>query len=247
MRKSQSPGRAPSPFSEWVESPSPWVAAAGLVAVLGLAACGVGGGARELAAVQPAAPAGVTRSTATEVKADTVRRVGYTAADVRFMRDMIAHHQQALEMTALLPARTGRPDLRLLAERIDVSQQDEMALMRRWLQARGEEAQAAGAHAGHGAGGGHARMPGMATPEELARLAAARGAEFDRLFLELMIRHHEGALEMVAQLFSAPGAGQEPEIFRFATDVDADQRGEIERMRRLLDGAPTGAPRTPRR
>lgn len=159
-------------------------------------------------------------------------------ADVRFIQMMIPHHQQALEMAALVPERTGRDDLRLMAERITVSQQDEIATMRRWLQAHGHAA--ADAHAGHG--GGHAHMPGMATPEEMAALAALRGPAFDRRFLELMIRHHEGALAMVGELFASAGGGQSSEIYQIASDVDADQRMEIDRMRMLMDG-PRTSPR----
>ena len=164
----------------------------------------------------------------------------HTDADVRFIQGMIPHHQQALEMAALVPGRTAREDLRRMAERITVSQRDEIATMERWLRARGQPLPAADAHHGHGAGG-HAAMPGMATPEEMAALAASTGAEFDRRFLELMIRHHEGALAMVAELFASPGAAQGSQIFGIASEVDADQRMEIDRMRMLLDGPP---PRT---
>lgn len=161
-------------------------------------------------------------------------------ADVRFIQMMIPHHQQALEMAALVPGRTERDDLRLMAERITVSQQDEIATMQRWLQAHAH-ADSADAHAGHG-GGGHAHMPGMATPEEMAALAALRGPAFDRRFLELMIRHHEGALAMVGELFASAGGGQSSEIYQIASDVDADQRMEIDRMRMLMDG-PRTSPR----
>jgi uncharacterized protein (DUF305 family) len=157
--------------------------------------------------------------------ADTTRRVTHTAADVEFMEGMLAHHAQALEMTALVPPRTRRDDVRLLAERIDVSQRDEMAAMRQWLRARGQDTSGA-AHAGHA-------MPGMATAAEMARLAASSGPAFDTLFLDLMTRHHEGALAMVARLFATPGAGQEPAMFDFVSHVDSDQRIEISRMRAM--------------
>ena len=153
---------------------------------------------------------------------------GHTPADVAFMQHMIAHHAQAVEMAALVPGRTETRALLLLAERVAVSQEDEMALMRRGLSTRGEAAP--DAHAHHGA---HAGMPGMLPPERMAALASARGAEFDRRFLEAMIFHHEGAIEMVEALFAA-GGGQETEIFQFASHVDSDQRMEIERMRRML-------------
>lgn len=205
------------------------ITAAGLL--VALAACGttartgVPGGA-------PPAP---------EVRADRGQR-GYTAADARFMQHMIAHHAQALEMTALVPDRSGRDDVRMLAERIEVSQRDEIAAMQRWLRSRGEEVPPVDAHHGHhAAGGDHARMPGMLTAEELARLAAASGPEFDRLFLELMIRHHEGALAMVRELFASEGAGQEPQIFQFASEVDADQQMEIARMRAMLESLSSAA------
>jgi uncharacterized protein (DUF305 family) len=146
------------------------------------------------------------------------------------MQGMIGHHAQALEMTALVGTRTHRDEMRLLARRIELSQADEIALMRGWLQRRAEPVPSEHAHHVPGA----TLMPGMLSPEEMDRLAAATGAEFDRLFLELMIKHHDGALTMVSELFANPGAGQEPEIFGFASDVDADQRIEIDRMSAML-------------
>ena len=199
-----------------------------LVTVVSLsAACRTAG---EPPLVQPGAPG---RPTRTITPADAVGGplAGFTAADVRFMQGMIGHHAQALEMTALLPARTSREDLKLLARRIEISQADEIAMMRAWLTARGQPLP--DAHAHHRGG---ALMPGMLTGDEMARLAGASGPAFDRLFLEGMIKHHEGAVAMVQSLFSSPGAGQESDIFAFASDVDADQRMEIDRMRRLLSG-----------
>ena len=149
------------------------------------------------------------------------------------MQGMIGHHAQALEMTALLRSRTARDDMKLLARRIDDSQTDEIKLMRRWLEVRGQQVPGEHAHHAPGAPGG-GLMPGMLTAEEMAQLAAAQGPAFDRVFLEFMIKHHEGALVMVKELFAASGAGQEPEIFAFASDVDADQRMEIERMGVML-------------
>jgi len=142
---------------------------------------------------------------------------------------MIGHHSQALDMTALLPERTERDDMRMLARRIEVSQADEIQMMRRWLEARGQVVP--GPHAHHAPGA--PLMPGMLSAEEMAQLAAARGAAFDRLFLASMIKHHEGALTMVKELYATPGAGQESEMYGFASDVDADQRMEIERMRAM--------------
>jgi uncharacterized protein (DUF305 family) len=151
---------------------------------------------------------------------------GDTAAGVRFMQGMIAHHGQALVMTDLIPARTESEDIRTLGRRIEVSQKDEIARMRRWLESRGEAMPEGHAHG--------ALMPGMLTDEELDRLAASTGAEFERLFLEYMIRHHEGALVMVADLFSTEGAELGPELFQLANHIDADQRTEIARMRGRL-------------
>jgi uncharacterized protein (DUF305 family) len=177
-------------------------------------------------------------------------RTGPHPADVRFMTHMIDHHAQALVMSAMVPRQSTRGDLRLLAERIAVSQGDEIAQMRDWLLARGQPAPTpvttyagpaghggmahGGAHHGMDHGAGAAPMPGMLTGMQLDSLAAARGPAFDRLFLRYMIAHHEGALTMVAELFAAPGAGEEPQLFGFASDVDADQRAEIARMRALL-------------
>jgi uncharacterized protein (DUF305 family) len=159
-------------------------------------------------------------------------------ADVRFIQGMIGHHAQALRMTALVPNRSARDDVKLLAERIEASQLSEIAAMTQWLRARGLQPAADDGHPHvHGPGGHPAAMPGMLTDQELAALAAVRGAAFDRLFLEYMIRHHEGALTMVADLLATNGAGQDPQIFRLAADVDADQRAEIARMR-AMQGAP---------
>jgi uncharacterized protein (DUF305 family) len=155
--------------------------------------------------------------------------------DVRFMQDMIGHHAQALAMTELVPGRAARADLHLMAERIEVSQRDEIALMRRWLRAHGADTAAVDGHAHHAHG------PGMLSPEEMARLAGAAGSEFDRLFLELMIRHHEGAVQMVRDLFATPGAGQDSDVYQIAAEVEADQLAEIARMRRMLQDPPPGA------
>jgi uncharacterized protein (DUF305 family) len=182
--------------------------------------------------VQPGAPGQATRVISAE-KATDLSRVQYSAADVRFMQGMIGHHAQALEMAALVPERTHRDDMRLLAKRIDLSQADEIRMMQHWLEARGQ--QVPGPHAHHAAGAtGAEMMPGMLSTEEMARLAAASGDAFDRLFLELMIKHHEGALTMVKELYATAGAGQESEIYAFTSDVDADQRMEIDRMRGMI-------------
>ncbi len=164
------------------------------------------------------------------VAAADLSKVGYTPADVRFMQGMIGHHAQALEMTGIVRSRSESDAIRTLALRIEVSQADEIKMMQDWLTARGQPLP--DRHAHHAAGA--TLMPGMLTPAEMSGLASARGAELDRLFLQLMIKHHEGALVMVKDLLATPGAGQEADVFAFASDVDADQRMEIDRMRAVL-------------
>ena len=144
-----------------------------------------------------------------------------SSAEAMFVTGMILHHEQALVMTGLVGTRTAREDVRALAGRIERSQDAEIARMRRWLAARGVSADAT-SHAHHA-------MPGMLTSEQMQELREATGTSFDRRFLELMIQHHEGALEMVRTLRT-----EDPELYRFAADVDADQRAEIARMRRML-------------
>jgi uncharacterized protein (DUF305 family) len=153
---------------------------------------------------------------------------GFTVADVRFMQDMIGHHAQAIVMAALAPSHGASSKVLQLAQKIDISLRDEIEMMKQWLRDRQQQVpDDAHLHM--------MRMPGMLTPEQMTQLGAARGRDFDRLFLTFMIQHHEGALSMVETLFAAPGAGQDSDIFRFATDVDADQRDEIFVMRTLLD------------
>jgi len=179
--------------------------------------------------VQPGAPGQPTKELSPG-SAARMPRPGFTKADVAFMQGMIAHHAQAIEMTKLLETRTTNPDMRKLAERISVSQADEIKMMQRWLLDRGQGVPGPPlVHLHEGM-----LMPGMLTQEEMARLAAASGPEFDKLFLEGMIKHHGGALTMVHDLFATAGAGQESEIFAFASDVDADQRMEIGRMAAML-------------
>ena len=166
-------------------------------------------------------------------------------ADVAFMQGMIAHHAQAVTMSAMIPSHTTRREMQLLGERITVSQTDEIRLMQHWLERHGVDAPGVETHEGHGglAMVADSLMPGMLTLDEMKRLAAARGDEFDRLFLQGMIRHHGGALTMVARLFASQGAAQDPEVFGFASDVEADQRAEIARMQSLLDKLSAGTRR----
>lgn len=200
-----------------------------LVALVSAAACGAARSEQPAPIVQPGA-AGQSSRVITAEQAAAMPQPRHTAADVRFMQGMIAHHAQAIEMTDLLATRTRSNDMRKLAQRIEVSQADEIRMMREWLTER--RAPLPDPHAHHAPGA--PLMPGMVSPQDMQRLAAASGPEFDKLFLELMIRHHEGALVMVRELFATPGAAQEAEIFAFASDVDADQRMEIQRMAGML-------------
>ncbi len=161
--------------------------------------------------------------------------VATSRADVAFMQGMIHHHAQAIEMVNLIAQRTQSPAMRSLGERIDVSQRDEIAMMQAWLREHGQTAPDPLPHLGMDMGDHDMpMMPGMLTREQMRQLAAAKDTVFDRLFLTGMIQHHEGALAMVKSLFGTSGAAQNTAIFRFASDVDADQRAEIARMRMML-------------
>ena len=198
-----------------------------LLAVV-VAACRSGAGGSP-AIIQPGPPGQAGRVIGASEATD-LSKVQATAADVRFMQGMIGHHAQAIEMVALLKTRSTWEDMQKLGLRIEVSQEDEIRMMQRWLEVRGQTLP--DPHAHHKAGA-HL-MPGMLTADEMARLGAAKGAEFDRLFLEGMIKHHGGALSMVEELFASPGAGQESDIYAFASDVVADQRMEMDRMAAML-------------
>src|SRR5712671_7233698 len=158
-------------------------------------------------------------------------RPPYTAADVRFMAGMIGHHAQAIQMAGWAPSHGASPSVRVLCERIVVAQNDEIAFAQRWLREHGEYVPPADPR-GHIMQGMDQPMlmPGMLTAEQMAQLDAAHGPEFDRLFLTFMIQHHQGAITMVQQLLAVPGAAQDGPIFRFASDVNADQTTEINRM-----------------
>jgi len=159
----------------------------------------------------------------------------YTPADVHFMSGMIQHHAQAVLMAGWAPTHGASAALRALCERIVVGQRDEIVLMRRWLDDRHEPVPQADPSQMMMPGMDSSMlMPGMLTAAELERLDQARGREFDRLFLQRMIRHHQGAITMVNQLFASRGAGEEEPVFRFAANVFADQTTEIERMQRML-------------
>jgi uncharacterized protein (DUF305 family) len=160
----------------------------------------------------------------------------YSVADVQFMQGMIYHHAQAIVMSRMATSHGASQSVALLAKKIDLSQQDEIAMMRRWLSERAQVVpDPDDPHP--------MMMPGMLSEEQMKQLDAARGTEFDRLFLTFMIQHHDGAIQMVADLF-AQGGAQPSEMFQYASDIDADQRGEIGRMQQMLTSLPGTASST---
>ena len=184
--------------------------------------------------VQPGAPGQPSKQLPTSTKGTLPP---LSKADVDFMQGMIMHHSQAVEMTALIPSHTQNKDLRMLGAKISSSQSDEIKFMQRWLAARGQstsmpQQDMPGMDMSRQP---MALMPGMLTPEQMEALRNAKGAEFDRLFLTGMIQHHNGALIMVKDLFDTAGAGQDADIFNFATDADNTQRAEIKIMQSMLD------------
>ena len=182
--------------------------------------------------VQPGAPGQPTRTLPLSTRATLPPR---SPADVQFMQGMIIHHAQAVEMTALIASHTQNGDLRLLAARISHSQSDEIQFMKRWLAARGDPVSPAMPEMpGMDMSKQPMLMPGMLTPKQIEALKNAKGAEFDQLFLTGMIQHHNGALIMVRELFDTAGAGQDAELFNFATDVDSGQRAEIRIMQNMV-------------
>lgn len=191
--------------------------------------------------VQPGAPGQPTKV----LPANTTGKLPpRSPKDVEFMQGMIMHHAQAVEMSALIEARTENKEVRLLGARISHSQSDEMNFMRKWLENRGESvSMPMPNHSGHKMPGhkmsnhksdDQMMMPGMLSSEQMEALKNAKGADFDKLFLKGMIQHHKGALTMVDELFKTSGAGQDAELFNFATDVDSGQRSEIRIMETML-------------
>jgi uncharacterized protein (DUF305 family) len=203
--------------------------------------------------VQPGAPGKPSKTLPSSTRATLLQP---SQADVEFMQGMIMHHAQAIEMTALISSHTENKDLRSLGARISSSQSDEIKFMKRWLAVRGEPISMAmpgtpdqkmpdmDKHMDHPA---HpmALMPGMLTPEQMDALRKAKGAEFDHLFLTGMIQHHNGALIMVKDLFDTAGAGQDAELFNFATDADNTQRAEIRIMQGMLEKNPAEPDKKP--
>jgi len=172
-----------------------------------------------------------------KARPDLVRQP-YSEADVDFMSGMIPHHAQAVLMGGWAPTHGARPELRVLCERMAITQRDEIEFMRNWLRDREQAVPAANATAHRMKMNGVEHdmlMPGMLTAEQLAQLDKARGPEWDRLFLTFMIKHHEGALKMVDDLFASFGALQDDDVYKFASDLYADQTTEIERMHKMLE------------
>jgi uncharacterized protein (DUF305 family) len=188
--------------------------------------------------VQPGAPGQPTKTLPPTTRA---KLPPLTPADVQFMQGMIMHHAQAVEMTALIESHTANSDLKTLGARISHSQADEIAFMKRWLATRGQPLSQPMHHMpgmDMSDMSSHHMMPGMLTAKQMEALSKARGKEFDELFLKGMIQHHTGALTMVKDLFDTAGAGQDAELFNFATDVDSGQRAEIKIMQNMLDHNP---------
>ncbi|TVR99154.1 MAG: DUF305 domain-containing protein, partial [Wenzhouxiangellaceae bacterium] len=235
-----------------------WFTRAGRACYLGLGLSLLSFGAQALEGGSPIVQPGAPGESSRQISADQAIQLAglrYSAADVRFMADMIPHHQQALDMSALAPERSQNRELLDLARRIDASQRDEIEFMEQWLRERGEPVPdrdwlphvAPADHAQHDHHGhhhhGHQRqhhhhvghgMEGMATPAQMAELENSSGEAFDRLFLALMIEHHRGALIMVEDLLAERGSAQEPTLFEFVTDVKNDQTAEIDRMTIML-------------
>ena len=206
--------------------------------------------AQDVSIVQPGAP-GEAPKVLDAGEAARIAANSYSQDDVRFMQDMIPHHSQAVEMVALIEGRSNNEDVIDIGGRIDAAQADEIAFMKDWLRERGEDLPSehahhmghdmGGAHAGHDMGSmkamthmSHADM-GMATPEQMAELATLSGTAFDRMFLTLMTRHHEGAVDMVEDLLSQPGSAYDPVLYEFVNDITNDQTAEIERMNGILE------------
>ena len=195
--------------------------------LLSLAAC-----AQDVPIVQPGAPGQASKLLNAQEAID-IAETSFSEYDVQFMQDMIPHHFQAVQMAALVKDRTNTPAIIDIAGRIDASQADEIAFMKQWLSSRGFSAPNPEDH--HAMHMSHT-MAGMASPEQMQALASSKSVAFDRLFLELMIPHHEGAITMVDDLLGRPGAAYEPTIYQFATDITNGQSAEIERMNTLLVG-----------
>ena len=236
-----SAGLRPRPIASVAAPQSLLMAACALMCFLSLPVYAQQADSKPPVVVQPGAPGQPTQTLPPSTRATLPPR---SPKDVEFMQGMIMHHAQAVEMTALIESHTENRELRLLGARISQSQSDEMKFMRRWLEARGEPVSPPKHEMhgmdmpGHDMSSHHTLMPGMLSPKQMDALRKAKGAEFDRLFLNGMIQHHNGALIMVKDLFDTAGAGQDAELFNFATDVDSGQRAEIRIMQTMLGEKP---------
>lgn len=188
--------------------------------------------AQEIPIIHPGAPGEASQELSAD-QAIEIANNSYSPDDAKFMQDMIPHHNQAVQMAALVADRTNLEATLDVAGRIDASQLDEIAFMQQWLEERGEDVPDPTAH--HGMHTSH-MMAGMASPEQMEELAQSSGTDFDRLFLSLMIRHHEGAVTMVEKLLDQPGSAYDPILFEFTNDVTNDQKAEIKRMNSVLIG-----------
>ncbi len=205
------------------------LSAATIVVSLAFMSLGATGSQAQAPIIQPGIPGQPSREISV-AEASDLASIEFTEADVRFMQGMISHHAQAIEMTEFLASRSDRDVMRRLAQRIELSQEDEIAMMQEWLRSRGQAVAELDAH--HAPG--WEPMPGMLTEEEMGRLEQAQAVEFDPLFLELMIKHHRGALTMVDTLLSQRGAAQDSQLFAFTSDITSDQSMEIDRMDAML-------------
>jgi uncharacterized protein (DUF305 family) len=172
----------------------------------------------------------------TKAREDSARHP-YTASDVHFMSGMIGHHAQAIQMAGWAPTHGASPSVRTLCDRIINAQRDEIATMQQWLRDRQQpvpEASPMGMKMVMDGVEHVMLMPGMLSEAQMKQLDAARGKEFDRLFLTFMIQHHRGAVQMVKELFDSYGAAQDDLVFKFASDVQVDQTTEIARMEKML-------------
>ena len=233
-------------LSDLVTSPVP--SSVRFIAIAGIVFCTTVGVA-QLAAqtsmpastiVQPGAPGTSNKSLSKDAANAGEALRAPSKPDVEFMQGMIMHHNQAVEMTELLKTRTKDPAIMEIGKKIDVSQTDEMRWMKQWLTDRGLPI-SDNSMAGMDMTGTNANMemsmpmmPGMLTAAQMETLRKADGPAFDHLFLTGMIQHHSGALQMVKDLFANPGAGQDPQLFDFASDVDNTQQAEIDIMRHML-------------
>jgi uncharacterized protein (DUF305 family) len=218
------------------------VGASAAIAIIFVVACASGGKQPPNGAATQQAATATAAPPAWIAKMDS-GRVRFSPADVEFMQGMIHHHAQAILMSAWAASHDASPAIRELTARIIVAQRDEIAFMQRWLREHNQQVPDADTSHMMMPGMTMTLMPGMLTAPQLDTLNASRGKDFDRRFLESMIQHHQGAIAMVQKLFQSQGATQDDYVFKFASDVDADQSAEIERMRRMLASGSLAAPR----